>query len=292
VTTSGATAHDTSPDAAGVKARVLDFYRTLAFNRHATPRQQIADIREHDPVATYPLLGPLLKRTARVLEVGSGTGWFSNAIAHHHHAQVHGIDLNPDAVAFASDAALRMKLASRFDCADLFGFTPAAPFPLVVSLGVLHHTHDCLAAVRHVCGSMLAPGGHAFIGLYHRHGRAPFLEHFREMQARGASEHAMFARYRQLHANLGDDTHARSWFRDQVLHPHETQHTLAELVAPLAGVGCDIVSTSINRFAPLDDGLDRVLATEPSLRAAASERLRQGVYDPGFFLFLARKRGA
>jgi hypothetical protein len=80
---------------------------------------------------------------------------------------------------------------------------------------------------------------------------APFLRHFREMRARGASEAEMLARYRELHPWLDDDTQALSWFRDQVQHPHETQHTLAEFLPLMRARGMELVATSINRFQPI-----------------------------------------
>lgn len=181
--------------------------------------------------------------------------------------------------------------SARFEVADLFLFRPEAPFALVVSIGVLHHTDDCHAALRHLFRHCVAPGGHAFVGLYHGPGREPFLSHFGALKAQGAGEDELFAAYRALHPSLADDVHARSWFRDQVQHPHETQHTLAELLPLLHDAGMRLVSTSINRFAPIDS-LDAVLAQEEGYRDLARRRLAEGRYFPGFFVFLVRKAGA
>jgi len=278
-------------DAAAVRDRVLDFYRELAFNRHASVEGQVREVVKHDPLAAYPVLRPLIRPGERVLEVGCGTGWFSNGLALHHGAQVTGIDLNPEAVDFSRRGAAALGLTTRLQCADLFTYEPETTFPVVVSLGVLHHTHDCAAAVERVCTALVAPGGHALIGLYHRFGRRPFLERFRQMQQRGASEAEMLWRYRELHSQVVDDTQAWSWFRDQVLHPHETQHTLAEMIGPLATAGCTVVATSLNGFAPLRHGLDEVFRNEADQERIGRERLAQCRYHPGFFVFLARKGG-
>ena len=136
-----------------------------------------------------------------------------------------------------------------------------------------------------------APGGHTLIGLYHAYGRKPFLEHFAAMKADGASEEALLDRYRQLHPSYTNETHLRSWFRDQVLHPHETQHTLAELLPVMAKCGMTLEATSINRFGPIDS-IDAVVAQEKSYEGIAEERLREGKYFPGFFVVLARKTQA
>ena len=216
-------------------------------------------------------------------------GWLSNSISRHYQAQVTGVDLNPDAVDFSRRVAAHLGLSTRFECADLFTYRPEQAFPVVVSLGVLHHTHDCAGAVRRLCADLLVPGGHALIGLYHRFGRRPFLEHFQQMQRGGASEAEMLRRYRQLHTQIADDTHALSWFRDQVLHPHETQHTLQEMNQPVTDAGCTIVATSLNDFAPLSSGLEDVYRLEPDLQRVGQQRLRQDRYYPGFFLFLVHK---
>ena len=141
-------AGDHGSSAASVQPRVLAFYRDLAFNRHSSVKQQVRDIKKHDPVSAYPVLQPLLGRGIRVLEVGSGTGWLSNSIGRHYGAEVTGIDMNPDAVEFSGQVADALRQPTRFECADLFSYTPERPFPIVISMGVLHHTHDCIGAVR------------------------------------------------------------------------------------------------------------------------------------------------
>ena len=39
-----------------------------------------------------------------------------------------------------------------------------------------------------------------------------------------------------------------SWFRDQVLHPYETQHSFEEILKIFKMINYNIISTSINRF--------------------------------------------
>src|SRR5262249_32298689 len=103
-------------------------------------------------------------------------------------------------------------------------------------------------------------------------------------------EAEMFARYRALHSWIGDDTQALSWFRDQVLHPHETQHSLAEFLPLLQAHDVELLSTSINRFRPIAS-IDDVLAQEAGYGRLAEEHLAAGRYFTGFFVFLCRKAG-
>lgn len=268
---------------------VLEFYKELPFNYQDSVENQVKTIRGRNSVSAYPILPPLLGKSVSVLEVGCGTGWFSNNISFYYKSSVTGIDFNPVAIARATEVARSLKLTTKFEVADLFVYQPQTPFDVVVSLGVLHHTDNCQAAVRRLCTNCVRPGGHVMIGLYHLYGREPFLNHFQEMKDSGATEPEMLARYREIHP-LKDETHLMSWFRDQVLHPHETQHTLAEMLPILQETGMELVSTSINRFQAIDS-VEKLLEEEITYREVAVERLQSNKYFPGFFIFLARKTG-
>ena len=269
---------------------VLEFYKTLPFNIRESVEASARAIQDTDPVSAYPVLRPLLAPGVRVLDVGCGTGWFANSLAFHHHAHATGIDFNPVAVERARAVAASMRLSTSFETADLFRYEPQEPFDVAVSLGVLHHTDNCAAAVQRLCERFVRPGGHAFIGLYHTHGRKPLLDHFQAMKERGASEAQMLARYRELHSHLADETLLLSWFRDQVLHPHETQHTLEEMMPVLESAGMELVSTSINRFEPFGSPQE-LFEQEKAYYDVGARRLEANEYFTGFFVFLARKRG-
>lgn len=270
-----------------VSERVLAFYRELPFNQRESVESAIANVKSHDPVRTYPPLKGLVGRQS-VLEIGSGVGWFSNGLAYHHRSKCHGIDLNPVAVQRAQDVANRLKISAQFKVANLFEFSPPHRFPLAVSLGVLHHTADCHAAIRRICGEFLTDTGKLLLGLYHLHGRKPFLEHFQHLQQQGSSEDALLTEYGRLHQISGDVTHLQSWFRDQVLHPHETQHTYQEIRVLLESLGFRIVATSINRFQPIESHTD--IETQEVLCAEISQQaICEGRYYPGFFVVMAER---
>ena len=268
---------------------VLEFYKELPFNMQESVQQQVKTIKSRNSVLQYPVLVELLRPGVSVIEIGSGAGWLSNNIAYHYRSRIRAIDFNPVAVERARAVAKELGVTVDFSVADLFLFRPEPKADVVVSIGVLHHTNDCFEAFRRVVDQCVAPGGHAFIGLYHSYGREPFLEHFREMQRRGVSEDEMFKRYCELMPQTTDETHARSWFRDQVLHPHETQHSLAEVLPLIEECNADLISTSINRFEPITD-LKRVLEQEKTYEEMSKQRLRENKYFPGFFLVLIRKR--
>jgi 2-polyprenyl-3-methyl-5-hydroxy-6-metoxy-1,4-benzoquinol methylase len=267
---------------------VLEFYKSLPFNYQSSVAEQVRSIRKRNSITNYPFLPPLLNSKTSVLEVGCGTGWLSNSINFYYQSNVTGIDFNPVAIERSQEVAKAMNLKTTFEVRDLFLYQPETPFDVVISLGVLHHTNNCQAAIEHLCRHCVSSGGHLIIGLYHQYGRKPFLDHFQEMQAKGAPETELFDRYRQLHSQMKDETQLLSWFRDQVLHPHETQHTLAEILPILAATGIELVTTSINNFQPIES-IDRLLEEEVKYTEIAHQKLQQNIYFPGFFLFAARK---
>src|SRR5262249_5322204 len=154
------------------------------FNFRESVTSSAEAIRSQDPRLAYPILRPLLNSKARVLDVGCGAGWFANSVNYHCGCSVIGIDFNPVALELARQVAKALSLSTEFQVADLFVYSPREPFDLVVSLGVLHHTNNCAVALRRVC-EFVKPGGHIFIGLYHKYGREPFLNHFRNMRKNG-----------------------------------------------------------------------------------------------------------
>ena len=48
---------------------------------------------------------------------------------------------------------------------------------LIISLGALHHTNNCKEAIKYIC-KFGETKSYLFLGLYHKYGRKPFLDHF------------------------------------------------------------------------------------------------------------------
>lgn len=278
-----------------VAERVLDFYKVLPFNTYGNLQNAAKNVIGSNQIQLcYADLHKILenKNIQSVLDVGCGGGWFSNSVAYYYNKKVLGIDFNPKAIAIASELSQELKLNATFKVADLFRVSDLGQqFDLVSSIGVLHHTHDTLGAITSIA-KVLKRQSHSrlYLGLYHRYGRAPFLKYFKDLQGQGASESELFERYSELHGQLNDTQHLYSWFRDQVLHPHETQHDLKEICEHLSTIGLELESTSINGFAPIES-MEQLFLQERTFEELSYLRnVKEKRYFPGFFMICAKWR--
>ena len=271
--------------------KVLEFYRGLPFNFFSNATDASQMLMRANQVREYPDLEKLLAegKGKQLLEVGCGAGWFANSCAHYYPHDVTAFDFNAVAVrqARAVGRLLPREGQLEFSVGDVFEVEFPPHFDIVNSLGVLHHTRDCHAAIRR-CAKWVKPGGHLHIGLYHGPSRRPFLDHFRRMQERGASVEAQFEEFQKLEFPAEDRVHLYSWFRDQVLHPNETQHSYREIADLLQEEGLSVRSTSLNGFAPVTS-VDDIERKEREFAEYAVRQLENKRYLPGFFTVLAEK---
>ena len=270
---------------------VLNFYKGLPFNYYEDIDIAAKSIRNTNFSTIYPVLPQILKKGVKVLDVGCGVGWFVNAINFHYMeygSSASGIDYNSTAIKRADEIAFRLGIKSDFAEKDLFRYKPKKRYDLVSSIGVLHHTNNCIYGLRHIFNHLVKPGGYAFIGLYHKYGRKPFLDHFDKLKMKGLDEDQLLKEFNVLYSGSNDKQHTLSWFYDQVLHPHETQHSLAELMPILHSEKMELVSSSINKF-ELFRTEDELFEKEKQYYELAIQKIRKKIYFPGFFVFLAKK---
>ena len=98
-----------------------------------------------------------------------------------------------------------------------------------------------------------------------------------------------YKRYKDLNKQVQDEDFLRSWFRDQVLYPHETQHTLKEVVGWADNCGFQLIETSINKFDSINS-IDALYDAEKDYEQLSIDRnVKQGNYFPGFFTCLFKR---
>lgn len=112
--------------------------------------------------------GGLLPKCQRILDAGCGPGHLTEELARRApQAQVWGVDMTR-----AVDAVGRVRNL-RVVQADLTQLPIARSFDLIVSDGVLHHTHDTFASVK-ALAQKLMPRGHLMFYVYKQ--KAPIRE--------------------------------------------------------------------------------------------------------------------
>ena len=100
----------------------------------------------------------------------------------------------------------------------------------------------------------------------------------------------MLEEFAKLNPEITDETHMLSWFRDQVLHPHETQHSYDEIQKLLLEEDFVVQRTSINNFKPITSH-ENMVKREQKLEVTSTTALhKKRQYFPGFFVVWAKRR--
>ena len=104
-------------------------------------------------------------------------------------------------------------------------------------------------------------------------------------------EKSAYNLFKKMNSSMKDEDHSFSWFRDQVIHPQETQHTLKEISSWIKEVGFELVSTSINNYKNLKKfSIEKLDALEKEMENYSYERnIKDQKFTPGYFTFCAQK---
>jgi SAM-dependent methyltransferase len=238
------------------------------------------------------LLDEQIPHTAKVLEVGCGTGQMTNLLGMGWGRTCIGADLCLNSLQLAKGFRDRFSINNaHFIQINLFR-PPLKPggFDVVISNGVLHHTSDSAGAFRSIA-PLVRPGGFIIIGLYNWLGRLPTLWRRWLIEKFGQGGALLDHRLR----GKGEAVRREAWFMDQYRNPHETKHSIDEVLTWFDRAGFDFMSCiptigdvefseDMRLFEPHPTGryLDR-LSTE-------IEMLISGGADGGLYIMVGRKR--
>ncbi len=234
-----------------------------------------------------------LPDAAIVLEAGCGTGQLTNFLGLSWKRRVFGGDVCLNSLRLANAFRERCRIVNAgFLQMNLF----RPPFrdgsiDVVICNGVLHHTGDARAGFAALLRKV-KPGGLVLIGLYNSYARLPTLWRRWAFERFGPALYFLDPRLTSAQMNEG---RWQAWYRDQYRHPHETRHSIDEVLGWFDACGVDFLSSI-----PAPDGRPFTHATrlfEPRPRGAMTVRaatqlqmLLTGGRDGGLFIMIGRKR--
>jgi len=171
-------------------------------------------------------------------------------------------------------------------------FQPAT-FDVVICNGVLHHTADPYRGYRSIL-DLVAPDGHILVGLYNQFGR--ILTNVRRSVFRVSG-----GRFNRLDPRLRkggfDEAKGRTWYLDQYRHPHESQHSIGEVLDWFERSDVDFCAS----LPPTDGSTGRASVAgmfQPRSPGSGLARLRAQTrmavddHEGGLFMMIGRKRGS
>lgn len=176
----------------------------------------------------------------RVLEVGCGTGQLSNFLSTSQRF-VFGTDICLNSLKLGQEFKIRNSL-ERVGFYQMNLFRPIfreESFSLVICNGVLHHTSDPFAGFQSI-SRLVKKGGYILVGLYNRYGR--IATDIRRVIFKILHDRFKFLDPRLKDKDIGD-LKKLTWFMDQYKNPHESKHTIGEVLTWFEQTGFDFVNS-------------------------------------------------
>ena len=284
--------HEGTGDGKAVTETVKAFYEETPFpdyEDHDSLRSLIEKARR----GLYArVLDQAIPYNSAVLEVGCGTGQLSNFLGIGCRNVV-GADLCLNSLRLGEQFR-RHHALDRVQFVQMNLFRPClkpAQFDALLCNGVLHHTPDPYGGFRSLL-PLLKPGGHCVVSLYNKYGRLMTdlrRQVFRLTGGRGKWIDPV------LRNGWQGEAKSRAWFADRYRHPHESKHTVGEVLRWFDECGIEFVR-GVPSISPGKQGFNSANLFDPEPRGTPldhsltqAREVISGSREGGFFLMIGRK---
>jgi len=284
--------HDAVGDPGDVTERVKAFYEKTPFpnyNGHDSARSLIESSRR----GIYArALDEAIPYNSSVLEVGCGTGQLSNFLGISCR-RVTGVDLCLNSLRLAERFRSEQSLKQvRFLQINLFRPPfQAKQFDVILCNGVLHHTSDPYGGFKGLL-PLLRPGGYIVIGLYNKYGR--LMTDTRRAIFRMTKGAGKWIDPYLRSSALSQDKR-QAWFADQYQHPHESKHTIGEVLRWFDENGLEFVS-GVPAVSKMNNNFEEEGLFNPagpgsrwSHFLVQARQIAAGSREGGFFVMIGRR---
>ncbi len=256
--------------------------------------ENVADLVEKARKGLFArLLNEQIPYNIRVLEVGCGTGQLTNFLGVAHRV-VFGTDMCLNSLRLAQQFKAKNNL-ERVGFYQMNLFRPIfkeESFPVVICNGVLHHTSDPFGGFQSI-SRLVKKGGYILIGLYNKYGR--LITDLRRVIFNVSNNKFGFLDPRLRRKDVGD-VRKLTWFMDQYKNPHESKHTINEVLGWFDKTGFEFIN-SVPKSSASKAFSEQEKLFKPNPRANWLDRfvvqtklVFEGSQEGGFFVMIGRKK--
>lgn len=225
---------------------------------------------------------------SRVLEAGCGTGQLSISLSRFNR-HITAIDLSKNSLIQAKKFIDFNGITSvdliRMNIFNMFFYDEY--FDVIISNGVIHHTHNPKLAFSKLC-KVLNNHGLIVIGLYHSYGR--IIHNIRQFFAKVFGKNFVRIIDRRLTDNISKKKYA--WLLDQYYNPSETKHNFFQVLDWFKENKIEYISSI-----PFDFDVNKKIFEKKNISNKLSYFIKEfsmifdlrQIYEGGFFVMIGRK---